>query len=559
MKQRTLLALLTTSLLTLGAFSCVGDDPATSPNTPATGGSPDGGGGNGNDGSPSNNTTDAEASNDGGGDDAATPPHVPIAGHYLKSTHPKLSYSFGGSIAMSADGNTVAVGSEREASTSTGINSTTPGPDGTGAADSGAVFVFVRSAGVWTQQAYIKASNTAANARFGCSVSLSSDGSRLAVGAKGESGTANSNGAVYFFQRSGGSTWAQIGPVIRAGAPMQSAEFGTSVALSGDGNALAVGSFNESGTSVGIVDGASAGGTFTGLSTFRGAVNVFTYSGANWSQTHYIKPSIMQDGARFGSSVALNGSGSILIVGSQGENSGVKGVSTSASSDVSASGAGAAYVFEKNLGSWSQIAYVKPANTRAGARFGISVSTASNGESFVVGSNFETSGAKGVNSTAPGPDDTTATNSGAAYVFNRTNGIWSQTAYVKASNTRGNSYFGSAVAMSIDGKSLIVGSSSESSAAMGVNPASPGQEDTSLASSGAAYVFALVGGAWQQTAYLKAFRTARSRNFGSAVAIANNASNIAVGASTDPSSDTGVDGTKNDTGAANSGAAFTFE
>lgn len=558
----SIVSFLVPSVLALAAFSCVGDDPVLGGVTADAGGSADGATADG-----SGNVGDGGGpGNDGGADldadAAATPPYIPVVGHYIKSTHPKLSYGFGGAIALSADGNTLAVGSEGEDSAATGVNNASPGPNDTGAESAGAVFVFSRSAaGVWTQQAYIKANNTATEQRFGCSVSLSSDGNRLAVGAKGEDTTFLNSGAVYLYQRTG-STWAQIpsGP-LKAGVVMAAAEFGTSVALSGDGNSLAVGSFNESATAVGVSPGAAAGGAYTGLNTYRGAVNVYTYANGVWGQTHYIKPSIMQDGARFGASVALNGAGSVLIVGSQGENSGTTGVSTSASSDGSATGAGAAYVFAKNLGAWSQAAYVKPSNTRQNARFGVSVAVAANGQSFAVGSNFETSGAKGVNNTDPGPGDTTATNAGAAYVFAQDgSGVWAQTAYLKASNTRANASFGRSVGLSLDGRSLIVGSPAETSAATGVNNTFPGQADTTVANGGAAYLYALVAGGWTQTAYLKSFTTTtRSSNFGSAVAITNGATSLAVGAVTEPSADTGIDGTLHNTAAGGSGAAFTFE
>lgn len=566
MKRRSLWVGLTLSFLMLAAGACVGDDP-TLAGPGSSDETTDGGGTSETDGSgpqPGQDGAtpddDSGVLGDGGGDAGDPAPHIPVVGHYFKSTNPVLSYAFGSSIALSVDGNTMAVGSPGEDSAATGVNNTNPGPANTAADYSGAVFVFTRSGGVWTQQAYLKASNTAANANFGHSVSLSSDGNRLAVGARGESTTQSSSGAVYMFQRTG-TNWTQTGTPLKAGAVMQSATFGSSVALSGDGNMLAVGSFGESGTGTGIAAGASAGGTFTGASVFHGAVNVFAYNAGSWAQTHYIKPSVFQSGGRFGSSVALNGAGNVLIVGAQGENSGTTGVSTSASTDTSATGAGAAYVFEKNLGAWSQTAYVKASNTRAGARFGVAVSVAANGESFVVGSSYETSGAKGVNNTNPGPGDTTATNAGAAYVFTKSNGgVWGQTAYVKASNTRGNSYFGGAVALSLDGKSLIVGASPETSRATGVNNTNPGQDDTSAPNAGAAYVYALVNGDWMQTAYLKTFTTkVYQSNFGASVAITNAAASIAVGASTEQTSNTGIDGTLDNTSASGSGAAFTFE
>ncbi|HRV37021.1 MAG TPA: FG-GAP repeat protein, partial [Desulfomonilia bacterium] len=82
---------------------------------------------------------------------------------------------------------TLAVGGPGEASNATGVNA----PDGQlngDAAYSGAVYVFTRTGDTWTQQAYIKASNTDENDLFGYSVALSGD--TLAVGGPGEASNA---------------------------------------------------------------------------------------------------------------------------------------------------------------------------------------------------------------------------------------------------------------------------------------------------------------------------------------------------------------------------------
>ena len=77
--------------------------------------------------------------------------------------------------------------------------------------DSGAVYVFGRSADIWSQQAYVKASNTGTSDRFGSSLALAADGNTLAVGANGEDSSAagingdqandaaSASGAVYLY------------------------------------------------------------------------------------------------------------------------------------------------------------------------------------------------------------------------------------------------------------------------------------------------------------------------------------------------------------------------
>jgi len=99
-------------------------------------------------------------------------------------------------------------------------------------------------------------------------------------------------------------------------------------------------------------------------------------------------------------------------------------------------------------------------------------------------------GATGEASAATGIDgnqgDNSASASGAVYVFTRTNGVWNQQAYVKASNTEARDLFGFSLA--IGGDTLAVGALFEASAATGING---NQSDNSAPSSGAAYVFSL--------------------------------------------------------------------
>jgi len=119
----------------------------------------------------------------------------------------------------------------------------------------GAVYVFTRNRGTWTQEAYIKASNTDPGDFFGLSVALSGDGATLAVGASEErsdatgiNGNEASNdapiaGAVYVFTRTQ-ATWAQQA-YVKASNTHASGAFGQSVALSADATTLAVGATGE--------------------------------------------------------------------------------------------------------------------------------------------------------------------------------------------------------------------------------------------------------------------------------------------------------------------------
>ena len=140
----------------------------------------------------------------------------------------------------------------REDSNATGIDGNQADNS---ASHAGAVYVFTRSAGAWSQQAYVKASNTDADDAFSWSVSLSGDGNTLAVGARWEDSNATGidgnqadnsafeSGAVYVFHAQRRVAWSQQA-YVKASNTDGFDQFGggdRGLSLSGDGNTLAVG------------------------------------------------------------------------------------------------------------------------------------------------------------------------------------------------------------------------------------------------------------------------------------------------------------------------------
>jgi len=356
-----------------------------------------------------------------------------------------------------------------------------------------------------------------------------------------------------------GTDLAQAIGYVKASNPGVSDQFGMSVALSSDGNTLAVGSPNEdsalSGVIAGSVDDATAG---NGASN-AGAVYVFARIAGAWQQQAYVKASNPGAGDSFGGAVALSGDGNTLAVGALGESSGTTGINSTP--DESASVSGAVYVYVRSAGSWSQQAYVKPFNSGPFQLFGSAVGLNSDGNTLAVGAPFESSSSIGINSTP----DTLASFAGAAYVFTRDAGSWSQQAYVKASNTEGSDLFGSAVTLSSDGNTLAVGAPNEDSALTGVIAGSVDEATAGdgASNAGAVYVFGRIAGVWQQQAYAKASNTGSGDAFGSAVALSGDGNTLAVGAPTEDSGLTGVTaGAVDDVTAGNSaidsGAAYVY-
>lgn len=430
----------------------------------------------------------------------------------------------GASIAVWGD--TLVVGAYGESSDAVGVH-TGSVVENNAAVDSGAVYVFIRDNGVWSQQAYIKASNTGAGDLFGYSIALSED--TLAVGAYGEASNATGvhadfdsevqgndeepqSGAVYVFTRVDG-VWSQQA-YIKASNTGAGDFFGSSVALSGD--ILAVGAPNESSTATGVNSGDQNNDEATG----SGAVYIFVRSDGVWEQQAYVKASNTGEGDQFGSSVSV--SGATLAVGAWNEDSNATGVNADGQANDGALQSGAVYVFARDGGDWSQQAYVKASNAGAGDGFGWSV--ALSGDTLAVGALGEASNASGVHADfdneVQGNDD--APDSGAVYVFTRNNDTWSQQAYIKASNAEEEDFFG--ISLALLGDTLAVGAYYESSSATGVHTDVDNAEQhlNDAPQSGAVYVFTRDGnGAWSQLAYVKALSAEAGALFGSSVALSD--------------------------------------
>jgi hypothetical protein len=387
-------------------------------------------------------------------------------------------------LAISDDGNLLLVGAPGEDSNATGVDGL---QSDNSASDSGAAYVFARTGAVWSQQSYLKASNTGASDSFGTSVALSGDGGTLAVGADLEDGgvagvngsQSNNNtpnsGAVYTFSRSG-STWVQQA-YIKASNPGNNYEFGSPLAISNDGNTLAVGSPYEQSSSKGINGAQTDAGLYS-----AGAAYVFVRSGSLWTQQAYVKASNTEYGDSFATSLALDGAGSRLVVGAPHESGSVGGVGGD-QSDNNLTGAGAAYVYDRTGSTWAQTLYVKASNPGLNDYFGYTVALSDNGNTMAIAAFEEDSAAVAI-----GGDQNSdnAPDAGAVYVFLRGNAGWMQKSYIKASNTSPVDRFGSSLALSGDGGRLVVGAVDEDSKASGIGGDQLNEE---ALESGAVYLY----------------------------------------------------------------------
>ena len=327
---------------------------------------------------------------------------------HIKASNTGSDDEFGNSLALSGDGNVLAIGARLEDSSASLID----GVSNEDAIDSGAVYVYRRTAS-WNLEAYIKAGQTSAFDEFGSALALNGDGSVLAVGARLEDsdgvgvGTtpnerATGSGGVYVYRHAAG--WS-LDAFIKATNTSREDEFGVSVALSADSNALAVGAQHEDS------GGAGVGPASDERAPESGAAYVYRFSVGAWRAQAFIKAPNDGGSDEFGFVIALSRDGSTLAVGSVLEDGGSLGVDGPFNED--AFDAGAVYIYRVVGTSWGFDAYIKAGNTGSDDRFGTSIALSADGRFLAVSSVNEDSDTIAIN----GMSNEDASNSGAVYLY----------------------------------------------------------------------------------------------------------------------------------------------
>jgi PKD repeat protein len=254
----------------------------------------------------------------------------------------------GYSVALSADGDTALMAGYGNAG---GI---------------GAAWVFTRSGTTWTQQGpALTGTGEIGEGRFGMSVALSADGNTALIGAPGDYGYA---GAAWVFTRAGAS-WTQEGEKLVADDESESDEsrFGSSVALSADGDTALIGGPDDNGR--------------------QGAAWAFTRSNSTWTQGAKLTGGEETGQGEFGSGLALSASGATALIGAPYDNAGV----------------GALWAYTRSGSTWTQDGPKLTGNGKPGELgFGAEIELSAAGETALIGANE------------------------AALVFTRPDGIWTQ-------------------------------------------------------------------------------------------------------------------------------------
>ena len=387
------------------------------------------------------------------------------------------------SVALSADGQAALVGAPA------------------GAKPQGAAYLYIEAGGTWltTPSATFTGSS---GSGLGNSVALSADGQVVLVGAPD---AASGNGLAYVYSETGG-TWSTTPAATFTGSSGE--QLGYSVALSADGQAALVGA---------PMAGSGA----------PGAAYVYSVPGGVWSST----PSATftgSSGEGLGMSVALSADGQVALVGAP----------------FAGSDNGTAYVYSEAEGTWS----TTPADTFIGSsaeQLGYSVALSADGQAALVGAGNAGSG------------------NGAAYLYNAPGGSWSTTPYASFTGGSGKG-LGMSVALSADGQAALVGApwaSSDNGAAYLYRKAGGAWSNTPVASfigsagkgfgmsvalsangqvalvgapwassdNGAAYLYSEAGGAWSNTP-VASFIGNAGAYFGYSVALSADGQTALVGA-----------------------------
>ncbi len=298
------------------------------------------------------------------------------------------------------------------------------------------------------ETAKLLASNGGEGDSLGAAVSIS--GNTALVGASRGNGF---SGTAYLYENAAG-VWTEVAQLVASDGAVGD-EFGTAVSISGDVAVVGAHLHQNDGFTV-------------------GAAYVFEKIGGVWTQAAELLASDGEDRDNFGISVST--SGTAIIVGAHTDDD--LGLSS-----------GSAYVFEKAGGAWTQVAKLLASDGAGGDAFGIRVSI--EGDTAVVGAR---------------KSDSNGIDFGAAYVFDRIAGVWTESARLVASDGASDDAFGNAVTQS--GDTVVVGA---------------WKDDDLGAESGSAYVFEKVGGAWTQAAKLHASDGAAGNGFAWSASISGDA------------------------------------
>jgi hypothetical protein len=334
---------------------------------------------------------------------------------------------FGFSASMSIDGKTAFIGAPAD----------------------GSAHVFSKTGGEWTQQQRLTPPDGEESDDFGIELSVSGDGTTVIISESDGDPQETQPGGVYVFTESGGE-WSYQQKLTVPDGEVQD-DFGQSLAISGDGTVVFIGSSDDENQ-----NGEQAGSAY-----------VFTNSGGEWIRQQKLLAEDGDSADTFGVSAAISHNGTTALIG--------------ASTDGNPNGndAGAVYVFTETDGEWTQRQKLVAEDGDSEDFFGAGLSISNDGTIALIG--------------GTGADNSSGKDTGAVYVFAETGGEWSHQQKLTAADGTPEDFFAIPVGVSGDGTTAVIGARDDEN---------PSGEDA-----GSAYVFGRSGnddGSVSETASLGA-------------------------------------------------------
>ncbi len=306
---------------------------------------------------------------------------------------------FGTSVSISADGTRVIVGALAD-------------ENGT---DSGSAYIYSLVNSKWIEDAKLLASDGATGDMFGRSVSISSDGTWVAIGAAFTNDAGNDSGSAYIFSLVE-NTWVENTKLVASDA-MAGDYFGWSVSISGDGSKAIIGGYKGDGNAVD-----------------SGSAYIFSRTGSGWIEETKLSASDGISNASFGRSVSMSDDGARVVVGAYRD-------------DYFGLGSGAAYIYSLQGSMWVEESKLLASDGGSFDYYGYSVSMADDGSRVVVGA-YQA--------------DANVSDCGAAYIYANTSGNWVEETKVTPSDGESGDAFGHSVSIASNGTSVLVGASNNS-------------------------------------------------------------------------------------------------
>lgn len=357
---------------------------------------------------------------------------------FIKSPTPAISQAFGQAIAIKDD--YLVIGAPGEDAGTNGIVNSPTGNSDTSASNSGAVYFYKRSGSVWTQISYIKADDNITNLFFGSSVAISND--HIIVGAPDDYHSFTGGGAIYTYRIDADGNSVSYLNKITPSNLKSDMNFGYSLAISN--NYLAISAPFDSATSSGI----SSTLDYSNGSNSSGAVYLYQLDGISFNFAKVIKPPVNNLTINYNFGLALALHNSTLAIGSPSDPSAQNSISLTAPVDTGSYDSGAIHVYNYDGTDLNYEAFLKTTHSFSADLFGRSISIY--GDYILAGNNYDTN-SKSIIFQGLDPwifaGSSVLNDSGAAYLFKRTTGTWTQDKYIKPSTNLNGAYFGASLSI----------------------------------------------------------------------------------------------------------------